>query len=428
MSSNKRNWRRPGRGVWAGIALTPVIVILVALLIGSIGGAGAKAGKVAASSAAAAAANSPVAHSLVPKGMSRAAYRAQVAKYWTPARMAAAKPYPEKYSAGSDAMVAIPVATTAGYPGGVNGVAPAATGAAAHPQPQTFPNALPAASKVSAQDVTPEHASYPPPRDTFEYGPRYRTYPASTVGKVFFSQDDDANGTVTNFVCSGSAVYVGDKGGTGVNRYVYTAGHCVNNGRNGAGANGGWDTTFTICPSYDSSQGGVNPNVGCWSAYTISTSAEWFSSMDFDRDWGGAAMNLGGNCGCNIGNSIGMLGRAWNWNDEHFWVFGYPQAAPYTGGKLIADTAEHAYTVNNGAGADSKYIGNEMTGGSSGGPWIKNFGYVDGNNWADGLNSNKRCTQAGCPPGSVLTEEMGSPPFTTEAGGSEDFFGFLATL
>jgi hypothetical protein len=41
------------------------------------------------------------------------------------------------------------------------------------------------------------------------------------------------------------------------------------------------------------------------------------------------------------------------------------------------------------------------------------------------VNSHKRCTQAGCPAGSILTLEMGSPPFTTEAGGSNDFLSFL---
>jgi len=265
------------------------------------------------------------------------------------------------------------------------------------------------------------HSSYPGPHDTFEYGPKFRTYPLSTVGKVFFSQDNDGNGTYSSFVCSGSAIFVG---GTS-NRYVLTAGHCVNNGLNGAGAGGGWSTNFQICPSYDN---GVNPGVGCWSAYNLATSGSWFSSSNFDRDWGGAAMNNGGVGGTIIGNTVGTLGRAWNWNDEHWWSLGYPQAAPFSGGKLVANTAEHAYTINQGLGADSKYMGNEMTGGSSGGPWVQQFGYVDGNNWADGLNSHKRCTAAGCPPGSVLDNEMGSPPFTNEAGGSEDFFAFLATL
>lgn len=431
MSHNKRHfWRSPSRSVWAGLALTPVLVVLGVLLIAAIGGgatAGATASGQSANSAAAAAANRSVSVNLAAKaGKTKAELNAAVRGYWTPARMAAAKAYPEQYNYGSAPASSDAQPASAGYPGGVSGIAPGAVAAAAHPQSTSFPNAAPAAA--SPQSVDPQHASYPPPRDTFEYGPRYRTYPASTVGKVFFNQDDDGNGVPSSFVCSGSAVYVGDRGGTGVNRYVLTAGHCVNNGLNGQGYNGGWSYSFQICPSYDSSQGGVNPGVGCWGAYTLATSTAWFSTRDFDRDWGGAAMSLGGIGGTQIGNTVGMLGRAWNWNDEHFWAFGYPQAAPYTGGKLVANTAEHAYSVNQGTGADSKYTGNEMTGGSSGGPWIKNFGYVDGNNWADGVNSHKRCTIAGCPPGSVLLEEMGSPPFTTEAGGSEDFFGFLAGL
>jgi hypothetical protein len=420
LSPKKRHFSyRPNRSVWAGLALTPVLVILGALLIAAIGGgASATAGSPTMSPEAIAFENRSVSVDLaVRAGKTKAQLAADVTAYWTPARMAAAKSYPERYIFTSAATAsAAPQAGSAGYPGGVAGVPPNATGAAAYPQVETFPNAV---------QVEPEHAAYPPPRDTFEYGPRYRTYPASTVGKVFFIQDHDGNGTYSGFVCSGSSIFVG--GSTA--RHVLTAGHCVNNGRNGAGAGGGWSANFQICPSYDSSQGGVNPAVGCWTAYNLATSGSWISSSNSDRDWGGAAMNNGGVAPpAPIGNRVGQLGRAWNWNDEHFWAFGYPAAAPYTGGKLVANTAEHSYTINQGLGADSKYQGNEMTGGSSGGPWIKNFGYLDGNNWADGVNSHKRCTAAGCPPGSVLLEEMGSPPFTNEAGGSESFFAFLAGL
>jgi hypothetical protein len=400
--------------------------MLGALLIAAIGGgASATAGSPAMSAAATAAANGSVSVNLAARaGKTKAQLAAAVSSYWTPARMANANPYPEQYRFGSASTEsAAPEAGSAGYPGGVSGVPPNATGAAANPQPQSFPNAVSGAVPQTAVD--PQHAGYPPPRDTFEYGPRYRTYPASTVGKVFFLQDHDGNGTYSSFVCSGSAIFVGGS----TPRHVLTAGHCVNNGLNGAGAGGGWSANFQICPSYDSSQGGVNPNVGCWTAYNLATSGSWFSSSNFDRDWGGAAMNNGGIApAAPIGTRVGQLGRAWNWQDEHFWAFGYPAAPPYTGGKLVANTAEHSYTINQGGGADSKYQGNEMTGGSSGGPWIKNFGYVDGNNWADGVNSHKRCTAAGCPPGSVLLEEMGSPPFTNESGGSEEFFAFLATL
>jgi hypothetical protein len=90
----------------------------------------------------------------------------------------------------------------------------------------------------------------------------------------------------------------------------------------------------------------------------------------------------------------------------------------------------------------SKYIGCDMTGGSSGGPWWINMVYgatefpdTDGSNITDpsqgtavplinGINSHKRCSKAGCAAG-IFTQEMGSPPFrntTGDANESEDVF------
>ena len=90
----------------------------------------------------------------------------------------------------------------------------------------------------------------------------------------------------------------------------------------------------------------------------------------------------------------------------------------------------------------SKYIGSDQTGGSSGGPWWLNFvGQVEiaavdaspitdpaqGNSapWINGVNSHKRCTQAGCPDASIFKNEMGSPQFrlsATDNNDSEDVF------
>lgn len=82
-------------------------------------------------------------------------------------------------------------------------------------------------------------------------------------------------------------------------------------------------------------------------------------------------------------------------------------------------------------GPVSKYIGNDMTGGPSGGPWWLNVGhhtleYADTDGLCDtdpfqaaanvfplinGVNSNKRCNVGGCPAGYLFTQEMGSPQF-----------------
>ncbi len=62
-----------------------------------------------------------------------------------------------------------------------------------------------------------------------------------------------------------------------------------------------------------------------------------------------------------------------------------------------------------------------MTGGSRCCPLI---------NVINGVNSHKRCTQSGCPSGSVFTKEMGSPQFRNTTGDnneSEDVFAVCFT-
>ena len=51
--------------------------------------------------------------------------------------------------------------------------------------------------------------------------------------------------------------------------------------------------------------------------------------------------------------------------------FGYPQAAPFNGNRLITTASTDWYTHDFTPGGQvSKIIGSDLTGGSSGGPWI----------------------------------------------------------
>ncbi len=54
----------------------------------------------------------------------------------------------------------------------------------------------------------------------------------SAQSKMFVMQDHDGNGSASGFVCSASTI--GQDA-------VWTAGHCLSNGLNGAGADGGSD-------------------------------------------------------------------------------------------------------------------------------------------------------------------------------------------
>jgi hypothetical protein len=185
------------------------------------------------------------------------------------------------------------------------------------------------------------------------------------------------------------------------------------------------------------------------------TSTDWHLSNDTDRDYAcGVTATSGTVVNNSVGNVTGWIGRAWNFStrmNELAW--GYPSADPFRGFHIIASASTEWYQVNmdpSDAQA-SKYIGSDMTGGSSGGPWFFairhnniTFEYpdVDGSNLTDygqdgvngaggpylnGINSHRRCTQAGCPAGTIFLSEMGSPQFrsTNDDGGeSEDVFQY----
>ena len=82
-----------------------------------------------------------------------------------------------------------------------------------------------------------------------------------------------------------------------------------------------------------------------------------------------------------IGAHTGFLGFAWNQSRNQHWVaMGYPQGAPFAGGKIIMAASQYGYDDDwppdppNPPDALSVAMGNNLTGGSSGGPWIINYG------------------------------------------------------
>lgn len=286
-------------------------------------------------------------------------------------------------------------------------------------QPQTSPPFSPPASPTDFGNYAPFQR--------WTWDGNYRQYPVSTVGKLFFVQNGN------NFVCSASVIHKST---------LATAGHCVHAGNN---LQSGWSTNVLFCPSYNAS--GPDPIRGCWAAASLATSAQWFSSRNFDRDYGCIVTQKGGTVVADsIGNVTGWLGRAWNWPSRQATLaWGYPAGAPFTGNRIITTASTEWYQLNRNTSEPqlSKYIGNDMTGGSSGGPWWLNMAHrnleiadTDGSNITDpfpgsgiplinGVNSHKRCTATGCPSGSIFTQEMGSPQFRKTTGDineSEDVF------
>jgi len=170
-----------------------------------------------------------------------------------------------------------------------------------------------------------------------------------TTGKVFFTEGS------TNYVCSGSSVQSTNKS------TVTTAGHCVNEGP------GAFVTNFVFVPAYDH---GAAP-YGKFAASRLFTTSQWQGSGDFNYDVGMAKVGRNAS-GQLLADAVGSQGIAFNTSRPVFaYSFGYPQASPYDGTTLDYCSGT---TSNDTAGGTNDYrLACNMTGGSSGGPWFRDF-------------------------------------------------------
>lgn len=178
------------------------------------------------------------------------------------------------------------------------------------------------------------------------------TYPYLTVGKLFFTIPGEGN-----FICSGSAIK---------KRVILTAGHCVHSGNN---SNSGFYTNFMFVPAY---RNGVAP-VGAWDwAYVIVTGT-WFSGGASFPNAADYAMIEPRDKGASIlGNVTGFLGfQTLKLRPNHAHLLGYP-ANHDSGNRMHQVTAQSLRA----ASPNAVEYGSDMRGGSSGGPWVQNFGVV----------------------------------------------------
>lgn len=245
------------------------------------------------------------------------------ARAWSPAEMLSAKPFPEPKA--SRAETATDLAAQARPDGAAGSVAPK--------QPDGRANLAFAVNPGS-----------------------YASFPYSTVGKLFFTQYG------TRYVCSGAMI----KG-----HAFWTAGHCAHAGNN---SSGGWSYNAVFVPQY---YYGSAPLGYCY-VQNWWTTTDWYAygnPYGLDHDY------AGGNLSCdrsNIASYTGYLGLAWNQSYSQTWTaLGYPQAAPYDGGRMIGCVSGRAAY---GFGSPTTFgIVCNMTGGSSGGPLHILGGYVNGN-------------------------------------------------
>jgi hypothetical protein len=193
----------------------------------------------------------------------------------------------------------------------------------------------------------------------------YPNYPighpvARTYGKVFFTSANK------NWVCSATVVASEGKS------MVWTAGHCVTKG-------GALNSNWKFVPNYVNGQGPY----GDWYAAKLGTLTAYFNN---NNDWAddiGAAAMPSNSSGSRIQDVLGGQGFMWNQSVSYTAnAFGYPQAPPFTGEYLVGckDT-----TFDNSANISSTIgLSCDMTGGSSGGAWLRkfdgNWGYINGHN------------------------------------------------
>lgn len=191
----------------------------------------------------------------------------------------------------------------------------------------------------------------------------YSVFPYSTVGKVFFTDSR----TGLNYVCSGASANSNNLS------VVDTAGHCVVQG----GSGGNWYTNWQFCPQYFK---GSTP-YGCWVARQLWSLNTWVNTGSLEDDFGDAVVSPNGYG--NIVSVVGGTGSAYGFpKKQNFTALGYPAEAPYNGNlmyKCVSGSAAHGF--DDGTVLS---IACNMTGGSSGGPWLISyngtFGYVNGHN------------------------------------------------
>ncbi len=184
----------------------------------------------------------------------------------------------------------------------------------------------------------------------------------ATTGKVYFTLG------ASNYVCSGSSVDSpsGD--------LVLTAGHCVYDQAVGYASN------FTFVPDHDAD----GASFGQWPATQLITTTGW-QAGDFEED--AAFAIIGEQSGQSLSQVVGGQGIDFDLaRNQQTSSFGYPAGRPYRGNDL---TYCAGVAVNDPYGSGVQGLRCNMTGGSSGGPWLQSFDDATGAGVLSSVNSFK---------------------------------------
>jgi hypothetical protein len=179
----------------------------------------------------------------------------------------------------------------------------------------------------------------------------------------------------SDWICSGAVVNDGARAGYSL---VLTAGHCAVDETTGRFA-----TRWTFIPAFDTAPtyDCTSPSLpyGCWTATALVVRKEFATAGSFNdtavtNDWAFAIVGPGGKSGnAQLDTTVGTypIGFSGVSKGNKLYAFGYPAAGKYHGKDLVycaGAIVEDAGTSNLTWGMPCN-----MTGGSSGGPWLSNF-------------------------------------------------------
>jgi hypothetical protein len=193
---------------------------------------------------------------------------------------------------------------------------------------------------------------------------------SENTGRVYFQMGS------TLYYCSASVV----DDPTGDRSIILTAAHCVYDESTGTGFASMW----MFVPDYDANPVAMTGSFcdtttrGCWTSekFIVSNSfatAGGFNSTAVKHDFAFAVVENGGKSNTQLDAEVDSQPISFSSqpNQTKSWLFGYPAARKYKGDDLIYCLGPLARDI---ATEEATYrVACDMTGGSSGGPWMKDL-------------------------------------------------------